>query len=125
MKPLKVKDLIPSFAMEIDRAVHEVHAVMSFYYKTVRQKLTSLESVNVQVENLGTFYVKERALNKQIDINEKYMNKLSDSDIKQYERKLDVKKKTELMKNMTSLILEEKQRRKEVINKRFNNETGS
>lgn len=125
MKPLKVKDLLPSFAMEMGRPVDEVQTVMSFYYKTVRNKLTSLDSVNIQLENLGTFYVKERALHKQIESNERYIDKLSDTDIKEYERKLDVKKKTELMKNMVSLLLEEKQRRKEVINKRFNNETGS
>lgn len=125
MKPLKVRDLIPSFAMDMGRSVDEVQAVISFYYKTVRQKLSNLESVNVQLENLGTFYIKERALHKQIEKNENYADRLSDNDIKEYERKLEVKKKTDKMRNMVDLVLEEKQRRKEVINKRFNNEPGS
>ncbi len=125
MRPLKVRDLLPSFAMEMDRPVEEVQAVVAFYYKTLRQKLTSLETVNVQVENLGTFYIKERALHNQIDKLNNYTNKLSDTDIKQYEIKLQVARKIEMMKNMVELILEEKQRRRVVINKRFNNEPGS
>jgi hypothetical protein len=125
LRPLKVRDLLPSFAMEMDRPVEEVQAVVAFYYKTLRQKLTSLETVNVQVENLGTFYIKERALHNQIDKLNNYTNKLSDTDIKQYEIKLQVARKIEMMKNMVELILEEKQRRRVVINKRFNNEPGS
>ncbi len=105
------------------RPVEEVQAVVGFYYKTLRQKLTSLDSVNVQVENLGTFYVKERALYNQIDKLENYVKKLSDKEIGQYEAKLNVGKKIDVMKNMVELILEEKQRRREVINKRFNNES--
>ena len=122
MRPLKVRDLLPSFAMEMERPVEEVQAVVSFYYKNIRQKLSSLDSVNVQVENLGTFYIKERALNKQIENVQIYHDKLSDSEIKEYERKLDVKRKIDLMKNMVELLSLEKQRRRDVINKRFNNE---
>lgn len=122
MRPLKVRDLLPSFAMEMDRSVEEVQVVVAFYYKMLRQKLTSLDSVNVQVENLGTFYIKEKALYNQIDKLELYNNKLSDSDIKQYAIKLEVSKKIETMKTMGQLLLEEKQRRRDVINKRFNNE---
>ncbi len=123
MRPLKVRDLLPSFAMEMNRPVEEVQAVVAFYYKTLRQKLTSLDSVNVQVENLGTFYIKERALNGQIDKLNNYTNKLSDNDIKQYEIKLQVGRKIGIMRNMVDLLLEEKQRRRQVINKRFNNES--
>lgn len=122
MKPLKVRDLLPSFAMEMGRPVEEVQAVVGFYYKTLRQKLTSLDSVNVQVENLGTFYIKERALHGQIDKLNNYTSKLSDKDIKQYAIKIEVMGKIDMMKNMVQLLLEEKQRRREVINKRFNNE---
>ena len=122
MKPLKVRDLLPSFAMEIGRPVDEVNAVVGFYYKTIRQKLSGLDSVNLQVQNLGTFYIKSRALETHIVRYELYADGLSDNDIKQYERKLDVKRKIEMMKRMQTLLSEEKQRRRVVINKRFNNE---
>ena len=123
MKPLKVRDLLPSFAMEMGRPVEEVQTVIAFYYKTLRQKLSGLESVNIQVENLGTFYIKERALNKYIISSEKYKETLSDINIREYETKLNVQKRIDAMKNIVELLAKEKLRRKDVINKRFNNES--
>lgn len=125
MNPHKVKDLLPSFAMEIDKPVHEVQAVMLFYYKTIRQQLTKLEDVNVHLENLGTFYIKERALDSYIEKCENIIEILSNNTIKEYASKEDYKIKLQKMKNMKDLLLDEKQRRKDVINKRFNNESKS
>ena len=108
--------------MDIGRPVDEVQAVMTFYYKNVRQQLSALDTVNLQLENIGTFYVKEKALIKTITSYDKYFNTLSDLKIKEYESKITVKKKIDVMVNMKSLIDDEKLRRKAVINKRFNNE---
>ena len=123
MKPLKVRDLLPSFAMEMGRPVDEVQAVISYYYKTLRQKLSALENINMKVENLGTFYIKERALTKGILSSEKYMEKLSDLDIREYETKLSVMKRLDAMRNSVSMLAKEKIRRRTVINKRFNNDS--
>lgn len=123
MHPSKVKDLLPSFAMEMGRPVDEVQAVISFYYKTIRQELTKLENVNVHLENLGTFYIKERALDSYIQKCEYIINELSNNTIKEYASKVDYKNKLDKLQNMKNLLLEEKQRRKDVINKRFNNES--
>jgi hypothetical protein len=109
--------------MEMGRPVEEVQTVIAFYYKTLRQKLSGLESVNIQVENLGTFYIKERALNKYIISSEKYKETLSDINIREYETKLNVQKRIDAMKNIVELLAKEKLRRKDVINKRFNNES--
>ena len=120
-----MKDLLPSFAMEMDKPVHEVQAVISFYYKTIRQQLTKLENVNVHLENLGTFYIKERALDSYIERCEEIIEVLSNNTIKEYASKEDYKIKLQKMKNMKDLLLEEKQRRRAVINKRYNNESES
>ena len=118
-----MRDLLPSFAMEMDRPVDEVQAVVTFYYKTIRQKLSGLESVNVKLENLGTFYIKERSLHSHIEMYEKHMDKIpSDKSIEDYERKQGVKKKVDLMKEMVSKVANERSRRRTVIDKRFNNE---
>jgi len=123
LHPLKVKDLLPSFAMEMGRPVDEVQCVISFYYKAIRQELTKLENVNVHLENLGTFYIKERALDSYIAKCEYVITELSNNTIREYASKVDFKNKLEKVQNMKSLLLEEKQRRKDVINKRFNNES--
>lgn len=123
MNPSKVRNLIPSFAMDIERPVDEVQAVVSFYYKTLRQKLTALESVNVQVENLGTFYIKEKALDNNIEKCNFIVNKLSDNTLKEYSSKIEYQNKIVKMTGIKEMLSEEKQRRKLVNNKRFGNES--
>jgi hypothetical protein len=78
--------------------------------------------VNVHLENLGTFYIKERALDSYIEKCEYIINDLSNNNIKEYASKVDYKERLVKVQNMKNILLEEKQRRKEVINKRFNNE---
>lgn len=122
MHPLKVRDLIPTFAMEIGSPVEEVQAVMSFYYKTIRQHLTQLENVNIHLENLGTFYIKERSLNSYIEKCEYIINELSNNNIKEYASKVDYKDRLIKVQKMKDILSKEKQRRKDITNKRFNNE---
>ena len=123
MNPNKVRNLIPSFAMDIGRPVEEVQTVISFYYKTLRQKLTALDSVNVQVENLGKFYIKEKALDSNIEKCNIIVEKLSNNTLKEYSSKVDYQGKIVKMNAMKEKIAEEKERRKEVITKRFGDES--
>lgn len=111
--------------MEIGRPVEQVKSVMSFYYKTVRQKLSNLESVNVHLENLGKFYLKEKAIDSYVDKCEYIISQLSNNTFREYSSKVDYQEKLAMIKKAKQLILDEKLRRKEVINKRYNNESGS
>lgn len=124
MHPQKVKDLVPSFAMQMGRSVEEVRTVMSFYYKTVRKKLSNLEAVNVHLENLGKFYLKEKAIDSYMEKCEYIINTLSNNTIKEYASKVEYQEKLNIVKKAKEYILEERNRRKQVINKRFNNESG-
>ena len=121
MRPQKVKDIIPSFAMEMERPVEEVQAVVSFYYKKVRQVLSNLSSPTVHLENLGNFYIKEKALDKYIDKCTRYVDALNNNIFKEYDSKVSYRTKLDMTKNMKTLLEEERLRRKEVIDKRFNN----
>lgn len=125
MHPQKVKDLVPSFAMQMGRPVEEVRTVMSFYYKTIRQKLSNLEAVNVHLENLGKFYLKEKAIDSYMEKCEYIINTLSNNTIKEYASKVEYQEKLNIVKKAKEYILEERDRRKQVINKRFNNESRS
>lgn len=123
MKPLKVKDLLPTFAMEMGRPVDEVQTVIGFYYKTVRQNLVQINENNIHLENLGTFYIKEKALDGYIDKCNIIIDMLSNSNIKEYASKVDYSERLKKAEHIKNVILEEKNRRKEIINKRFNNES--
>ena len=124
MHPLKtIKDLVPSFAMEMGRPVEEVTAVMSYYYKRIRATASQLDCVNIHLENLGNFYIKERALDATIEKYERFIVMLSDNKINEYASKLSAADKLALMQKTKAILDNERSRRKLVIDKRFNNES--
>lgn len=123
MHPNKVRDLLPSFAMEINCPVEEVQAVVGYYYKTIRQKLTQLSSVNIHLENLGTFYIKERALDNYINKCNYIVEQLTNNTIKEYSSKVSYQDRVAALNEVKEKLLEEKERRKEVNIKRFGNES--
>jgi hypothetical protein len=122
LRPTKVKDLLPSFAMEMERPVEEVSAVVSFYYKTLRSTLSSLSAPSVQIDNLGTFYIKQRALDNELNKTQLLIDKLSSLTITEHALKQNLRQRHELMSVMKELLNVEKERRVEVIQKRFGNE---
>lgn len=122
MHPSKVRDLLPSFAMEMDCSVEEVSAVTSYFYKTLRSKLSGLTEPTVHVHNLGNFYIKENALDVSIDASVKYLSKLSTTDIAEYGMRRDIKNNYEKMCLIKDKLNQERMRRRSIINKRFNNE---
>lgn len=123
MHPNKLRNLLPSFAMEMERPVDEVEAVTSFFYKTLRAKLSELNNTMVHAHNLGNFYIKENALDNSMQANQCLLEKLKDTDITEYGIKKNLITQYEAMSNIKEKLTEEKQRRRSVINKRFNNES--
>lgn len=118
-----MRDLLPSFAMEMECSVEEVSAVTSYFYKTLRSKLSGLIEPTVHVHNLGNFYIKENALDASIDASIKYLSKLSTTDIAEYGMRRDIKNNYEKMSLIKNKLDVERMRRRSVINKRFNNES--
>lgn len=109
--------------MEMNRSVDEVEAVTSFFYKTLRSKLSSLEHTAVHVQNLGNFYIKEKALDKSIQRYEKVLEKLGVGSLEEYGMKKKMRQELNQMVEIKSKLSDEKQRRRSIINKRFNNES--
>lgn len=123
MHPNKLRNLLPSFAMEMNRSVDEVEAVTSFFYKTLRSKLSSLEHTVVHVQNLGNFYIKEKALDNNIQRYEKVLERLGVGSLEEYGMKKKMRLELNQMVEIKSKLSDEKQRRLFIINKRFNNES--
>ena len=123
MHPNKLRNLLPSFAMEMNRPVEEVEAVTNFFYKTLRTKLSALESATVHVHNLGNFYIKENALDSTIEKYNCVLEKLHNYSIHEYGVKRNIHQQVEQMRKMKELLNEERLRRRSIINKRFNNES--
>ncbi len=109
--------------MEMECSVEEVSAVTSYYYKTLRSKLSSLTEPTVHVHNLGNFYIKENTLDKSMDTSLKYLSKLSTTDFSEYGMRRDIKNNYDKMCAIKEKLDTERLRRRSVINKRFNNES--
>lgn len=87
----------------------------------LRAKLSSLDAKAVQAANLGTFYIKERALDASIQKSKNMLSHFDQSTIKGYEIVVDVKERLFKMEYVKELLNQERQRQKEIINKRFGN----
>lgn len=122
MHPSKLRNLLPSFAMEMERSVDEVEAVTNFFYKTLRTKLSELSNTMVHVHNLGNFYIKENALDSSMEAHKCLLEKLKDTDITEYGMKKNLIHQYEKMSAIKSKLTDEKLRRRSIIDKRFNNE---
>ena len=106
----------------MEYSVEEVSTVTSYFYKTLRAKLSSLTEPTVHVHNLGNFYIKENALDNSLETSLNYLSKLSTADIAEYGMRRDIKNNYEKMSFIKNKLDMERLRRRSVINKRFNNE---
>ena len=77
----------------------------------------------MHVQNLGNFYIKEKALDKSIQRYEKVLEKLGVGSLEEYGMKKKMRQELNQMVEIKSKLSDEKQRRRSIINKRFNNES--
>lgn len=62
MTPLKAKTLIPKTAVQSEFSEEVCKQVIELFYKHLREKLSSMSSKKIVVDNLGAFYCKERTM---------------------------------------------------------------
>jgi hypothetical protein len=81
LKPLKIKDVIPVVAAQLNISADTVDAVTAFYWAEVRHALTNMKYVRVHLTNLGDFTTKHWLLDKYIQkyqfINDRLQNRES------------------------------------------------
>lgn len=115
MNPLKRKDISKITAESLGLEHHIVDDVVSFFYKTVQKKLSSVEHQYVNVPNMGTFVLKKQRIENKL---EKYNTFLSKIDAAEsmtiYETSLEVKSDIDKYNSMLLIMDKEVQRKKEV-----------
>lgn len=67
MRPKKAKEFIENVATQVGLAKEVVDSIISFYYRELRQNLTSLSHYKVHVTNLGDFGIKHWKVDDKID----------------------------------------------------------
>lgn len=89
MNPRKPRSLIKKVAKDCDASEQLVSDLTHFFWIRVRKDLSSLDHVRVHVQNLGTFMVRTKQLEKSIEKTSKvltYLNKESYSEYDQFDK---------------------------------------
>ena len=67
MIPRKAKSFYPEIAESFNLSEDLIEAVIDFYWKEIKKQLTEPEHLALLVENLGTFEVRRKPLERQIE----------------------------------------------------------
>jgi nucleoid DNA-binding protein len=129
LNPTKPKKIVTATSKELGLSEELIDEVISFYYKAVHRKLSSLEHYNIQVIGLGSFSLRRMRLEKKT---EHYQNALAkfekemkdDPSMRQYGSVVRVRSQLEILKNVLEMHNKELQRKleKKEEKRKFNSE---
>lgn len=120
MLPKHSKHYIIPTAEQLEFDAQLVEDVVSFYYAELRKNLSQLKNHTIQVEELGTFKVKEQKLPGLIGKHERHLSVLTKDTFEQMALKKDVEQRLAQLKNIKFLIEQEKLRKKEFLKNKHN-----
>jgi hypothetical protein len=112
--PKSHKIFIKPTADELSLPEGLVDDVVGFFYADVRKSLNDLKSLNIKIDNLGTFKIKPTELNKLKDKLEGHLKALEEPEtFNQMKVKKELEIRYDKVKKVHSLIESEKERKKE------------
>ena len=118
MNPAKRKEISKLTADKLGRDFSQVDDIVSFYYKHVQKRLTAMESIAVKVDNMGTFVLKKKRVEKKLERYTRFMETLDETaSIRTFETKQTVKKDCEKYQSALEMMQEEDSRKKQVRTK--------
>lgn len=123
MNPKKPKVLLENLYLDLDLDKNLVTDIIDFYWLNVRKSITQVTYPRIGIENLGSFELKIKSLQNTID---KYQNALDKTDVsnfRKYSKYISIKNRLEVLENSKILIEEEKQRKKQIKNNRYGDNT--
>lgn len=113
MIPKSHKQFVKPTAEDMDLKEVLVSDVVGFYYSALRKSLTDVESINIKVDCLGTFKVKERQLVKLKCTLEDHLKRLDNPEtFGQMKIKKEIEEKYANLSRVSSLLVSEKVRKK-------------
>lgn len=115
MTPIKAKTLIKEVAKETQFSEKDCDKVITYFYKYIRENLSNLRHKKIEIDNFGSFYVKERTLKDQKTTYEQILRHLEKKeDSYRKERIIDgVSSELERVNKIQDLYKKDRERRKE------------
>ena len=124
MNPKKPKALLDDLYKDLELDKNLVSDIIDFYWLSVRKSITQISYPRIGIENLGTFELKIKSLQNTIDKYQNALNKTDNSNFKKYSKYIAIKNRLEILENSKIIILEEKERKKQIKTNRYGNITG-
>ena len=113
MIPKSHKQFIKSTAEDTDQKEVLVSDIVGFYYSALRKSLTDVESINIKVDRLGTFRVKEKQLVKLKCKLEDHLKRLENPEtFGQMKIKKEIQEKYDNLSRVLSLLVSERVRQR-------------
>jgi hypothetical protein len=114
MIPKKPKQIIKQLVEDNDLNELLVDSIITFFYKEVRQELTSMNHTKINIDGLGQFVVKTRTVDNLILKYERIIAKLNTYSYKNYHNKVRL---TSRLKDLykIKIILDENKLKKETF----------
>ena len=115
MNPRKPKRIYQEVAEELNIDKDLVEDLVEFYYKDVRKLLTNLEYPRINVDGLGQFVSKPKAVSGSIEKITKSLDDHDTSTFKAYHNKKAMEVKLDLLTKLHSKILDQENKKQEFL----------
>lgn len=118
LNPEKRKEISRLTAEKLGVEFSQVDDIILFYYKHVRKRLTAMDHIAVKVDNLGTFVLKKKRVERKLEKYTLFMESLDETaSIRAFETKQIVKKDCEKYQSALDMMQEEDNRKQQVRTK--------
>ena len=104
MKPKDHKIFIEGIAEEVGVSSDVVRSFISFYYAQVRSNLSNITYPKLYVDNLGTFCIRKKKLEKSISRQKDILGNLEKMTYKGYEKHIGVKEKINTLEGALKMV---------------------
>ena len=125
MNPKKAKSVIKDLHHELDLNENLVNDIIDFYWLHVRKTIVTAAYPRINIENLGIFQVKYKALDKTITKYENAINKLGTENFHKYAKYDNMKSRVDILLKLKEDMQTEKERKYQIKSNKYGNTTGS
>lgn len=125
MNPKKSKTVLNDLHYELGLEENLVNDILDFYWQHVRKTIVTALYPRINIENLGIFQVKYKALDKTITKYENAINKLGTENFNKYAKYDNMKSRLDILLKLKEEMQLEKRRRYEIKSIKYGNITGS
>jgi len=125
LNPKKAKSVTKELHYELNLDENLVNDIVDFYWLHVRKTIVSASYPRINIENLGIFQVKYKALDKTITKYENAINKLGTENFYKYAKYDNMKSRVDILLKLKEDMHLEKQRKYEIKSNKYGNITRS